>query len=246
MALSSLNTNFVYGSYTADRDNFLIATENQTARAGIVDDGKQIPTIGIGFNISGSNFSWSTTSALLTYALGGGHAAELSILQAWRLHTLVDPAAYTFIDFTDGKHAGNTLNNDDILLMAGEKVDGERLSVAQQLLSGFTLSAPQQKTLLDGLLDGTPTPISGFTPYETLLTNKLTKLGAGTVAPSEERVSFVARSRITGMRSCSVAIVALALVVRMAKVRTRVLSGALHHSHTPAKASGVPSRRAMA
>jgi hypothetical protein len=63
------------------------------------------------------------------------------------------------------------------------------------------------------------------------------------VSPSQS--GKVSCSMITGIRSCIAANGLLASVVMVAKVRNLSPSGDLHSSHTPLKATGTLSARAM-
>ena len=71
---------------------------------------------------------------------------------------------------------------------------------------------------------------------------------AASVIAGSSQVAKSVGSRMTGMRSCTGAMVSFAEVVRIVQLRTTTSSPAscpFHWAHSPAKASGAPSARRM-
>ena len=104
-------------------------------------------------------------------------------------------------------------------------------------VAGSSSSGPLFRTLFTALETGHSRTVPGGAGRSS---------SGGSPASSPSHTGQSSGSRITGMRSCKSAMSSFAAVVAMVNVRNTSPAGSRQPSHSPAKARGAPSVRAIA
>lgn len=161
-------------NYETARNNYLARKENAPTfeaqgTSAIHDDGKQLPTIGYGFNLDA--FTLAQIEEGLEYAFGGSLSATqqsgIDVLARWK-----NASAYP---------VAQRLTALDIINIA----KGQTGTASEQAaLASLSLTHAQAYRLLDGMLDGNVS----FADHEAGLSSKL---GTGDLPESSERIALI-------------------------------------------------------
>ncbi|WP_284736141.1 calcium-binding protein, partial [Dongia deserti] len=203
MALSNYSTNWLWGSYTADRSRLIKVAENSYLLNGtgavidgvnhpaadfhrIHDDSAGIPTLGYGLNLQSTSFT--TIQNSISAAFGGSIPADvqkaLDIIYFWKEDTPVTFEDGTTRPLTTADiFSGSGWNDNLDPLQDTFSFPGATYHLSD--LQAVYLTEPQADAMLQYTLD---------TIYEARLTNYLTSLGLPDMPQSSERAAFVSLS----------------------------------------------------